>query len=191
MVNWNPKSNNLPGPGPGRDPKPELQEDDEQGWENFDKLLAIQCTMREIAAFYGLSELTVRERVKKVKGMEFHEYASMTKPKGLVSLRRKQMEMALSGDRTMLVWLGKQYLGQSDKTETRVSGPDGKPIEIRDATDPSRIVLEGLAQIAARQELARSAMQEIANARGVELKSLPQQTHDAQEVSIEHDDDAA
>ena len=37
-----------------------------------------------------------------------------------MSLRRKQYELALEGDRTMLIWLGKQHLGQSEpykKTE--------------------------------------------------------------------------
>jgi hypothetical protein len=29
-----------------------------------------------------------------------------------IALRRKQMELALKGDRTMLIWLGKQRLGQ-------------------------------------------------------------------------------
>lgn len=32
-----------------------------------------------------------------------------------VRLRQKQLELALSGNVTMLIWLGKQYLGQADK----------------------------------------------------------------------------
>lgn len=32
----------------------------------------------------------------------------------LVELRRKQFEMAMDGDVRMLIWLGKQYLGQKD-----------------------------------------------------------------------------
>lgn len=188
MANPNPP-NNLKGPGPGRPLDEQLLPEDEQGWENFDKLLALQCTGREIAAFYNRSETWVHERVQLVKGMKFAEYAAMTKPKGLVSLRRKQMEMALAGDRTMLVWLGKQYLGQSDKSETRVSGPDGKPIEVRDVTDPSRIVLEGIAQIAARQQLARETMQEIAHANGVEVRTLPSGQQEIS-VSAESSDDA-
>jgi hypothetical protein len=34
------------------------------------------------------------------------------------SLRRKQVERALAGSDTMLIWLGKQRLGQNEKTET-------------------------------------------------------------------------
>jgi hypothetical protein len=30
-------------------------------------------------------------------------------------MRRKQMEVAMSGNVTMLIWLGQQYLGQADK----------------------------------------------------------------------------
>ena len=36
---------------------------------------------------------------------------------GFVSLRRKQYELAMAGNATMLIFLGKQYLGQSDKRE--------------------------------------------------------------------------
>lgn len=34
------------------------------------------------------------------------------------SLRRKQFELAMNGDRTMLIWLGKQYLEQKDTRQT-------------------------------------------------------------------------
>lgn len=34
-----------------------------------------------------------------------------------MSLRRKQYEMAAGGNPTMLIWLGKQYLNQTDKNE--------------------------------------------------------------------------
>jgi hypothetical protein len=34
-----------------------------------------------------------------------------------MSLRREQVRLAKQGDRTMLIWLGKQYLGQSERHE--------------------------------------------------------------------------
>jgi len=34
-----------------------------------------------------------------------------------MSLRRKQIEVALKGNVSMLIWLGKQMLGQMDKQE--------------------------------------------------------------------------
>ena len=35
-----------------------------------------------------------------------------------MSLRRMQFEKAQTGNTTMLIWLGKQMLGQKDKIET-------------------------------------------------------------------------
>ena len=35
----------------------------------------------------------------------------------LVELRKKQFEMAMDGDVRMLIWLGKQYLGQKENPE--------------------------------------------------------------------------
>jgi hypothetical protein len=40
-------------------------------------------------------------------------------------LRSKQFELAIAGNVTMLIWLGKNMLGQSDKTE--VTGKNGEP----------------------------------------------------------------
>lgn len=70
--------------------------------------------------------------------MSFAEYSDQKRAKGKLSLRRKQFQLALSGDRTMLIWLGKQYLGQVDKSE--LTGKNGGPIEKRDvpANDSER-----------------------------------------------------
>lgn len=37
-----------------------------------------------------------------------------------LSLKRKQFELAMSGNCSMLIWLGKQYLGQKDKSPEEV-----------------------------------------------------------------------
>ncbi len=48
------------------------------------------------------------------------------KENGKASLRRMQFKGAESGNTTMLVWLGKQYLEQKDKSE--LGGLDGAAI---------------------------------------------------------------
>ena len=42
-----------------------------------------------------------------------------------VALRKKQWDMAMAGDVRMLIWLGKQILGQTDNPTT----PMNKPID--------------------------------------------------------------
>ena len=63
-------------------------------------------SMSEIAAFYNVDESTIRGRFPNliIKGRE----------KGKSRLRDYQLAAAQNGNVTMLIWLGKQYLGQKD-----------------------------------------------------------------------------
>jgi hypothetical protein len=69
-------------------------------------------TMKELEAISGVSEDTLNRRfagaIKKGRSLRN------------ASLRRKQYELAMRGNATMLIWLGKQYLDQSDKPEAVV-----------------------------------------------------------------------
>jgi len=90
-------------------------------WKQVDALLGIRCTLREVASVAGVSEDTIERAIKAAHGMTFREYAERRHGPALANLRRRQYELAVNGDRTMLIWLGKQWLGQADKlrTETR------------------------------------------------------------------------
>jgi hypothetical protein len=44
-------------------------------------------------------------------------------------LRRRHHELAMEGDRTMLIWLGRQRLGQGDKVDSRVE--DDSRVSVR------------------------------------------------------------
>ena len=104
--------------------RPQIQID----WKQFDALCSMQCTLAEIAASFEVSEDTIERAVKREQRMGFADYFRQKRKGGFVSLRRKQWELAMSGNATMLIWLGKQYLGQNDRHEQ--SGPDGGPIEV-------------------------------------------------------------
>jgi hypothetical protein len=71
-------------------------------------------------------------------------------------LRIQQMAGALAGDRTLLVWLGKQSLGQMDKMQAEHTGKDGGPIEHLHAVKSVRERLRKLAEggIATAEEIA-------------------------------------
>ena len=88
----------------------------ELNWEDFDKLCEMQCTLREIAAWFHCSEDTIERRVQDDHGMKFAEYYAQKKAKGFVSLRRAQWQAAtIEQIPSMLIWLGKQHLDQKDQ----------------------------------------------------------------------------
>lgn len=89
-------------------------------WETVKKLCAIHCTGEEIASIVDVSYDTLERHIKAEFAMSFADFYKKHSSNGKMSLRRKQYEVAMSGNTTMLVWLGKQYLGQTDKTESNV-----------------------------------------------------------------------
>jgi hypothetical protein len=74
--------------------------------EEVFKLASIGCKDIEIADWFGIDNNTLR----------YNFSAELTKGREHLkqSLRRAQLTVALNGSAVMLIWLGKQYLGQSD-----------------------------------------------------------------------------
>lgn len=108
-------------PTKGR-PKKVLTEDAIKLIENMSKIM---CTEEEIAdvlecsrdLFYTKeNENLYRQAIEKGKAM------------GKQSLRRKQYEVAMKGNSSMLIWLGKQWLNQTDKVEATTSFEDLQPL---------------------------------------------------------------
>jgi len=88
----------------------------EVDFAEVDKLCQIQCTGEEIASFFEISYDTLERRCKEQFKVSLAEYIKEKSAKGKSSLRRLQWKAAMNGNVTMLIWLGKQYLGQADKT---------------------------------------------------------------------------
>lgn len=76
-----------------------------------EKLANIQCTEAEISEILEISTRTLQ------KDEEFLRIYKKGLESGKSSLRRLQWRAAEKGNPTMLVWLGKQYLNQKDKSE--------------------------------------------------------------------------
>lgn len=89
--------------------------------DQFEKLCGLQCTLIEISGWFTVSDDTIERWCKKTYQQSFAAVFRQKRQTGCVSLRRKQMEMATSGNITMLIFLGKQYLGQSDKIDQTIS----------------------------------------------------------------------
>lgn len=75
------------------------------------RLAEIGCTDKEIAEWFMIDENTLR--------YNFSVY--MTKGRAALKrrLRAVQISTALQGNATLLIWLGKNYLGQSDNPLAR------------------------------------------------------------------------
>ena len=77
--------------------------------------IEIQATAEEIAGFFRVSPDTLDRRLKEEFGCGFAELRKRVGEgaQGKMSLRRSQFKMAKTNS-TMAIWLGKQYLGQTD-----------------------------------------------------------------------------
>lgn len=72
-------------------------------------LAEIQCTMIEIASICECSVDTLERR--------YADIIKAAREGGKASLRRMQYKKALEGNTSMLIWLGKHYLGQKESLE--------------------------------------------------------------------------
>lgn len=85
-------------------------------WEEFDKLCHIQCTKKEIAAWFDCSEDTIENKIREKFDTTFSVVYDQKRCGGKISLRRTQFQMA-EKSAAMAIWLGKQYLDQTEKVE--------------------------------------------------------------------------
>ena len=74
--------------------------------EQLKTLAAINCSYAEMAAVLGCDESTLTRR--------FAQVIRQGRETGKMSLKRKQYEIAMKGNVTMLIWLGKIMLDQRD-----------------------------------------------------------------------------
>jgi hypothetical protein len=74
--------------------------------EDVYKLAAMGCNDREIARWFDISDDVLR--------YNFSDIIAKGREELKQNLRRAQIKLALQGNATMLIWLGKNILGQSD-----------------------------------------------------------------------------
>ena len=95
-------------------------------WQKLEFGCQIQATKEEICRWLNVSEQTLEKCIRVQYGEGFLTIHKKLSVDGIISLRRMQFKKAQEGNITMLIWLGKQYLGQSEKHE--LSGPEGMPV---------------------------------------------------------------
>jgi hypothetical protein len=94
----------------------------------------IQATTKECAAWFSVTEPTfLKFLTDNPQARDIYEDG---KGQGLTSLRRTQFRLA-EKNAAMAIFLGKNYLGQTDKQEHQHTGAGGGPIQTVDLTGVS------------------------------------------------------
>jgi hypothetical protein len=83
-------------------------------------MAGVGATDGEIADFVGCERSTITKR--------FSQLLTKARSGMRTRLRQAQYKLALGGNATMCIWLGKQVLDQQDKQEVEHSGEGGGPI---------------------------------------------------------------
>lgn len=89
--------------------RPRIEIDKEQ----FEKLCGLQCPKDEIADWFNCSEDTIERWCKREYDENFADVFAKKRGRGKIALRRSQWELARKSA-AMAIFLGKQYLGQTE-----------------------------------------------------------------------------
>ena len=91
--------------------------------DKISKMVSYGSSIKEIADVENCSE----DHIHKV----FRQNITKGKAELKIRLRKAQIDLALKGNCTMLIWLGKQYLGQKESPESAMDElPSGFSIEL-------------------------------------------------------------
>lgn len=88
--------------------------------KTFENLCGIQCTKSEICAVLDVTDKTLENWCKRTYKLGFSDVFRIKREIGKVSLRRSQMRLA-EKNASMAIFLGKNYLGQTDTVEQNVN----------------------------------------------------------------------
>lgn len=86
-------------------------------WDVADRLIECGNSGTAVAAHFGIHPDTLHDRCLIEKGVSYTSYSTEKKQKGICRLLAKQYEVAMKGNTTMLIWVGKQMAGQRDFKE--------------------------------------------------------------------------
>ena len=109
-------------------PKKSLDEIKFSGWDKLDEMI-VWGTEDYCAEKLGMDHDTHATRIKERFGLSFSEYKNKRMEGIRYSLRKKQFDVAMQGNVSMLIWLGKQMLGQRDSE--LIDSDNIKEIEVK------------------------------------------------------------
>ena len=105
-------------------------------YPKLEALCKIQCTGDECAAVLGMDYDTLNTALTRDGNGGFSDYRKEFANSGKASLRRLQFKAAEAGNVTMLIFLGKNLLGQRDQPEQEGHSPGTVSITFTEAVKP-------------------------------------------------------
>ena len=114
-------------------------------WKEAEKLCALQCSEQEIADWFHLTVETLARRLRDEKGMSFHEFFTLHRVQGKISLRRNLFRLS-AVNASAAIFLAKNWLGMVDKVEQEITGKDGGAlnVEIIVSSDAAKKLTESI-----------------------------------------------
>lgn len=97
-------------------------------WERVIKMTMAGATGASIAHDLGLKPDLLYARCQSDQGLDFSTFQILHRMRGDDMLKLKQFELAMKGDKSMLIWLGKNRLKQRDRQEFTTES--GAPIPV-------------------------------------------------------------
>tara|TARA_R110000787_G_C13421642_1_gene444909 strand:+ start:2237 stop:2593 length:357 start_codon:yes stop_codon:yes gene_type:complete len=83
----------------------------------LDALVQFKVTKIFVADYLDVSPDTIERRIKEHSGMTFTEYSNLKQQRTGLKLQQKCVELALKGDRTLMIFALKNMAGWADKLE--------------------------------------------------------------------------
>jgi hypothetical protein len=128
----------------------------EVDFDKLEKLCELHCTEEECAYILGMTPTVLGIKIKEKFNLNFHEYFKEKSANGKMSIRRTQFSLAMGIKKkkkhkddqdeylippnvTMLIFLGKNILKQTDKLDHQHTSPDGS---MTPPTELKRVIVE-------------------------------------------------
>lgn len=91
----------------------------------FENLCSLQCTLAEIAGWFGCSQDTIERWCKRTYSQTFADTFAQKRSKGQISVRRALYQAATKGNTTAMIFWLKNHAGMADQIH----------VETKDITD--------------------------------------------------------
>jgi len=97
-------------------------------WDKVIELLEAQVHGTSIADIIGISSTCLFERVREDHGISWGDFKMKHKGVGREKLRQRMFQQAMGGDKTLMIFLAKNYLGMADKVEQQIEIKEWKAV---------------------------------------------------------------